>query len=59
MKYIVGGARHTTEALRQRVHLEYPQIDTETLPEAKVFQKYLKELYGCKADLLETESTNF
>ena len=55
---IVGGAGHTTEALRQKVHSEYPAIETSGLPEAKVFQRYLKEVYSCKADYLETKSTN-
>ena len=55
---IVGGAGHTTEALRQKVHSEYPAIETSSLPEAEVFQRYLKEVYSCKADYLETKSTN-
>ena len=55
---IVGGAGHTTEALRQRVHNEYPAIETAGLQEAEVFQRYLKEVYSCKADYLETKSTN-
>ena len=58
-KYIiVGGAGHTTDTLRQRVHLEYPNIETTDLSEAEIFQKYLKHVYGCKADYLETKSTN-
>lgn len=55
---IVGGAGHTTETLRQRVHAEYPAIETADLPEAEVFQRYLRTVYGCEADLLETASTN-
>lgn len=55
---IVGGAGHTTESLRRKVREEYPQIMTEGLPEAEVFQRYLKTVYGLRADLLETESTN-
>jgi len=55
---IVGGAGHTTETLRQRVHAEYPKIETAGLSEAEIFQSYLKEVYGCKADYLETKSTN-
>ena len=55
---IVGGAGHTTESLRQRVHSEYPAIETAGLPEAEIFQRYLREVYGCKANLLETRSTN-
>lgn len=58
-KYIiVGGAGHTTDALRQVVHLEYPDIETTDLSEAETFQKYIKHVYGCKADYLETKSTN-
>lgn len=58
-KYIiVGGAGHTTDTLRQRVHLEYPDIETTDLSEAEIFQKYIKHVYGCKADYLETKSTN-
>ena len=47
---IVGGAGHTTESLRQRVHSEYPAIETAGLPEAEIFQRYLREVYGCEAD---------
>ena len=55
---IVGGAGHTTETLRQRVHAAYPDIETAGLPEAEVFQRYLRAVHGCEADLLETASTN-
>lgn len=55
---IVGGAGHTTETLRQIIHQEYPEIETADLPEAEVFQRYLKTVYGYKADYLETQSTN-
>ena len=55
---IVGGVGHTTATLRQRVHAEYPAIETTDLPEAEVFQRYLRTVHGCKADLLETASTN-
>lgn len=45
-KYIiVGGAGHTTETLRQKIH-------------AEIFQSYLETVYGCRADHLETQSTN-
>lgn len=58
-KYIiVGGAGHTTETLRQRVHKEYPDIYTDGLPEAEIFQKYIQTVYGCEADYLEMKSTN-
>ncbi len=55
---IVGGAGHTTEALRQRVHEECPFVMTEGMPEAEVFQQYIKHQYGLQADFLECESTN-
>ena len=55
---IVGGAGHTTETLRQEVHREYPDIETTDLPEAEVFQRYLRSVYGVEADVLETQSTN-
>ena len=55
---IVGGAGHTAETLRQTVQSEYPSIRTAGLAEAEIFQKYLQEIYGYKADFLETRSTN-
>ncbi len=58
-KYIIaGGAGHTTDSLRQRVHQEYPDIVTDGLSEAEIFSRYLETVYGLKADYLETESTN-
>lgn len=34
-KYIiVGGAGHTTEALRQKMHYAFPEIETNGLPES-------------------------
>ena len=58
-KYIiVGGAGHTTETLRQKIQQEYPEIETTGLPEAEIFQRCLKTVYGCMADYLETQSTN-
>ncbi|WP_051204801.1 ElyC/SanA/YdcF family protein [Butyrivibrio sp. VCD2006] len=55
---IVGGAGHTTDTLRNRVHSEYPFIKTAGLTEAEIFQQYLQKVHNCQADLLETESTN-
>ena len=55
---IVGGVGHTTETLRRRVRAEYPSIQTDGLPEAEIFQRYLWEVHGCRADALETRSTN-
>ena len=40
---IVGGAGHTTQTLREKVHTEYPSIVTEGLTEAEIFNQYLKE----------------
>ena len=58
-KYIiVGGAGHTTEALRQKVHKEYPDVETRDKSEAEVFQSYLQTVHDCAADYLETASTN-
>ena len=55
---IVGCAGHTTETLCQKVHEEYPNIETEGLCEAEVFNRYLIPHYNVQADYLETRSTN-
>ena len=55
---IVGGAGHTTETLRLKMHEEFPDMETEGLSEAEVFAKYLKHQYGLVPDLLECKSTN-
>ena len=55
---IVGGEGHTTESLRQRVHAEYPTLDTAGKPEARVFAACLKQRHGLEADFLECASTN-
>lgn len=58
-KYIiVGGAGHTTETLRKRMHEAYSHIETSGLSEAQVFSRYLQQQYGLKADYLEQKSTN-
>ena len=58
-KYIiVGGAGHTTETLRQKMHQEIPEIETNGLPEADVFEQYLEKRYSLYADYLERKSTN-
>lgn len=58
-KYIiVGGAGHTTETLRQKMHSEFPDIETAGLSEAEIFAKYLHHQYGLKPDFLECQSTN-
>lgn len=55
---IVGGAGHTTETLRQKMHTLCPDIVTENELEAVIFERYLESAYGLHADLLETRSTN-
>ncbi len=55
---IVGGAGHTTDTLRQTVHEIYPDITTENLTEAEIFNRYITAHHGVSADFLETESTN-
>lgn len=55
---IVGGAGHTTETLRIKMHEAFPDIETAGLSEAEVFAGYLKHQYGLEADLLECKSTN-
>lgn len=55
---IVGGAGHTTETLRIRMHEAFSMIETSDLPEAEVFGRYLRYQYGLKVDFLECESTN-
>jgi hypothetical protein len=58
-KYIIaGGAGHTTETLRIKMHEEFPDIETAGLPEAKIFEAYIEHRYGLKADYLECNSTN-
>lgn len=55
---IVGGAGHTTETLRIRMHEEFPMIETSGKPEAEVFAEYLKYIHGLEVDYLECNSTN-
>lgn len=55
---IVGGAGHTTEVLRQKMHCLLLNVDTSKLTEAEIFNEYLKDKYNLKADLLECNSTN-
>ena len=55
---IVGGAGHTTETLRMKMHEMFPHIETAGLSEAQVFAQYLQHQYGLKADYLEQKSTN-
>lgn len=55
---IVGGAGHTTETFRRKVHELFPAIETEGLTEAEIFNDYLRRRHGLEADFLETRSTN-
>jgi uncharacterized SAM-binding protein YcdF (DUF218 family) len=55
---IVGGQGHSTDALRDAMRecLGWDGVDNQT--EAALFDRYLRERHGIKADLLETASTN-
>lgn len=56
---IVGGAGHTTEALRARVRELCPDVVfAPDAPEADVLAAYLARRHGLAADLLERRSTN-
>lgn len=58
-KYIiVGGEGHTTHALREKIHKEFPEVEAFGLPEAKIFAIYLKRKYSLEVDYLEWNSTN-
>lgn len=58
-KYIiVGGEGHTTQTLREKCREAYPDIDTQGMAEAQVFQAYLKRRFYLQADALEIHSTN-
>lgn len=55
---IVGGAGHTTNTLRAKMHDEFSDIETSDLSEAQIFAEYLKYKYRLTPDLLECKSTN-
>ncbi len=61
-KYIiVGGAGHTTQALRAQMQAELPTLQDRQVGEmceAMLFDTYLRQKYGLQADYLECESTN-
>ena len=58
-KYIiVGGAGHTTEALRIKMNREFPSVETNGLSEAEIFANYLKYKQELEVDYLECNSTN-
>jgi len=55
---IVGGEGHTTDTLRRKMKEVLPGLETEGLPEAVLFDRYLRMRTGRSADYLETRSTN-
>lgn len=55
---IVGGAGHTTPTLRQVMAQAFPGLDTMELSEAALFDAYIHQKYGLRADYLEQRSTN-
>ncbi|MCQ2241690.1 ElyC/SanA/YdcF family protein [Treponema sp.] len=55
---IVGGAGYTTQALRNAMHDQFPELETDGRTEAELFNDYLKMQYGISADYLEVKSTN-
>ena len=55
---IVGGEGHTTQALRDRVHGLYPDLDVRGMPEARLFAEVLRRRHGLEPDFLEEKSTN-
>ena len=55
---VVGGAGHTTEALRNQFSKIYDDVDVKDRPEAEIFNEYIKRRYNLSADYLECESTN-
>lgn len=58
-KYIiVGGAGHTTDALRKQIMQVLPTVSAKRECEAQLFAFYLQETYDLSADYLECQSTN-
>ncbi|GAA0274643.1 YdcF family protein [Cryptosporangium japonicum] len=55
---IVGGQGHSTDALRDAFRRVLGWDDVDDRTEAALFDRYLRERHGVKADLLETASTN-
>lgn len=55
---IVGGEGHTTQTLRKNMQAALPGLSAEGLPEAVLFDRYLRMRTGRSADFLETRSTN-
>lgn len=58
-KYIiVGGAGHTTDNLRGQMARLFPTLITAEMTESELFRHYIKTLYNCDVDFIETKSTN-
>ena len=55
---IVGGAGHTTPDLREKMQTLLPHLDTRDLPEAVLFDAYIRAVHRMEAHYLETRSTN-
>lgn len=55
---VVGGEGHTTEALRNKFRLKYPEIKTDGRMEADIISDYLAFKYSIKDCLIERNSTN-
>ncbi len=59
---IVGGAGHTTDALRVQIRAALPHMErtvqTDALSEAALFDTYLHKKHGLRADYLECFSSN-
>lgn len=55
---IVGGEGHTTGTLRRKMRDVLPGLETDHLPEAILFDRYLQMRTGRSADFLECLSSN-
>lgn len=55
---IVGGAGHTTEALRIAINSKYKEIITQDRMEADIISDYLKLNFNINNPIIEKESTN-
>ena len=55
---IVGGEGHTTEFLRQNIHDQCPEIETNGRMEADIMEEYISQKYGIQNILIERTSTN-
>lgn len=55
---IVGGRGHSTDVLREAMRRRMGWNDVAGETEAALFDRYLRERYGIRVDLLERESTN-